>query len=140
MPDVKVVIKGAQTELLDEDDIRARKPQCLVAMLVVSTAWGAMLPFLIRYAALKEVTGLVVSVVTIVLMVAWCRYDSHERDFEIKRPLLWLIILVFFIGIPAYLLASRGIRGIVSIAFALGFAIVCLLAGWLAIHTTLAFL
>jgi len=51
--------------------------------------------------------------------LAWCWYDSIDREIQIPRWLRVCIVLIPIIGMPYYLLLSRGRRGILPILGAL---------------------
>jgi hypothetical protein len=52
--------------------------------------------------------------------LAWCWYDSIDRESYFPRWLRVCIVLVPIIGMPYYLLSSRGRRGILPIVGVLG--------------------
>ena len=103
-------------------DFAKAKRRRLLWLLVLWTASGVLDPLL----ADAEIAGLLplaLGVATTVLVISWCQVDARERDFTI-RP--WLFVTLFFLtclGVPIYLLRTRGARGVFSIVLAFLFAL-----------------
>lgn len=57
-------------------------------------------------------------VLSAVLILIWCYLDSVEHGRHLGKVLSVVIVLVAVIGVPIYLLESRGIRGSLAIVLA----------------------
>ena len=89
-----------------------------------------------------ESSGRVLDVLTALavsfLILLWCSYDAAERGYRMSRQLKTVIVLIFIIGLPAYLIKTRGRAGIKSVGLAFAFfVLLCVIAG-LAMEGTLA--
>jgi len=52
-------------------------------------------------------------------IASWCRYDSHVQNYPLSGR-LWLVIwLIALVGVPVYLVQSRGWRRAARIGFGL---------------------
>ena len=112
-----------------DEPIKTAKRLCLVGLLLLFVVMGVLEPLLVLKQADRTVT-LLGGLVSIVLIFIWCQNDSYERSYRIPKSLRLLIIFVAILGVPIYLLRTRGIWGIVSIVKAVAFVGVCaLLAG-----------
>ncbi len=73
------------------------------------------------------------SVATALLALLWVRYDAAERDLQVSGRMSLAICLVAVLGVPYYLLRSRGWRGFLSIGAAAAYLFgVALLSGLVA--------
>jgi len=107
-----------------EDFPRAKRRR-LLSLLALSIAAG-VLQQLLADAEIADLLPFVVGLATTVLIISWCNVDARERDFTIKP---WLFVTMFFltfIGVPIYLLRTRGVRGMFSILLALLFFVLML--------------
>jgi hypothetical protein len=108
---------GANSESAPLPDYTREKRRCLIVVLVLACVSGIL--------EQNERDHLILDIVIILTQLAsvvfWCQYDAQERDYTIRRPLLVLMILAAVIGVPVYLLLTRGIRGFASIGLALLF-------------------
>ena len=113
------------TEQFDEDEpygvtTRAAKRRCLFGLLLLAVVAG-VLDQLLDYKSADRILTFVYSIIGIVLVAMWCQYDSRERSYTIRKPLRLLIIFLAFLGVPIYLLCTRGLRGLISTLLAVGF-------------------
>ena len=104
-----------QVEQLDENEscdetTKAAKRRCLVGLLLLSVVMGVLDQLVVQKRADRAVT-LLGGLVSIVLIFIWCQNDSYERSYRIPKLLRLLIIFVAILGIPIYLLRTRGITG-----------------------------
>lgn len=61
---------------------------------------------------------IVVGLPFVILSVWWVFIDAEERDHRIGGLMRLVLIFAFAIGLPIYLLQTRGIRGVQTIAVA----------------------
>jgi hypothetical protein len=73
---------------------------------------------------------------TAVLIASWCHIDARERGYAIRKLLFLAIVFVTVVGLPIYLIRTRGFRGVLSIVFALLFAIIMAVLEGIAIEIT----
>jgi hypothetical protein len=93
-----------------------------VALLITTALLGA------RAAVLPEATmtgpaALLLPILLALFASAWCLFDSRMRNKEPISAALLVIFLFFPVGLPAYCIWSRGLRGLF-----LGLGILALLA------------
>lgn len=53
---------------------------------------------------------------TIAIIVLWVESDASARGYRVRTPLRFLIVFAGFIGVPAYVVKSRGWRGLLPFA------------------------
>jgi hypothetical protein len=111
---------------------RDAKRYCLIALLVLSVFCGLMDPFVVEESQVERVLACLVGLLAVALMLLWCLYDGQERSYRLGLALRILIVAMAFIGVPFYLLRTRGFRGILSIGWMLLFLGACVLAMGLA--------
>lgn len=51
------------------------------------------------------------------LGIAWCFADANERFFRIGRLTKFLLVFLFLVGFPLYVIQSRGLRGLATFGF-----------------------
>jgi hypothetical protein len=68
-------------------------------------------------------TELLVSLPLLILGIAWCFLDAKQRNHRIGRVMKLLMVLLFGLALPIYLIQSRGRRGIVTFLQVLGVVI-----------------
>ena len=105
---------------------RVRKRRCLIILLLMFVVSGAVDPFLPDGSRVS----LVLTLPAAAAILVWCLYDAAERSCQVKVPMRILIFGFACVGVPVYLLRTRGLKGIVSIGLAVLFFSACaLLAG-----------
>jgi len=81
----------------------------------------------------------IAEIVTIlVLVLNWCKHDSLQRGFSLRKPLLILIALFLVVGLSVYLLQTRGRRGVLSILAAVAFGVALTILQTVAIRASYA--
>jgi hypothetical protein len=55
----------------------------------------------------------------LILGISWCFTDAAERDDRIGRLMTLILLLVFIVGLPIYLLQTRGIGAFKSLGWTL---------------------
>jgi hypothetical protein len=118
-------------EQFDENDsydetTKAAKRRCLVGLLLLAVVMGVLDQLVVQKQADRVVT-LVGGLVSIVLIFIWCQNDSYQRSYKIPKLLRLLIIFVAILGVPIYLLRTRGRRGILSMVKLAAFFGICVL-------------
>ena len=73
---------------------------------------------------------------TVMLIASWCHIDARERGYAITKLLFLAIVFVTVVGLPVYLIRTRGVRGVLSIVIALLFAIIMVVLEEIAIEVT----
>ncbi len=110
---------------------RNAKRYCLIGLVVLSVFCGAIDPFMVEDSSIERILGRVVGLSIAVLIFLWCHYDSQKRCCRFGLAMRVLIVVTSIVGVPVCLLSTRGLRGMVSIAWmALCFA-ACLLSAYL---------
>jgi hypothetical protein len=94
---------------------RMAKRWCLVAAVALIVLFSLLDPFVTVDSPKGHRIQLISALVVNVLALLWCHYDSVERDFELKLPSRILLVLLLCVGLPVYLIGSRGWRGLFSI-------------------------
>ena len=111
---------------------RAAKLACLFSLAVLAVADGAFEPFVPDHARAERVFSLMISIPAFVSIFFWCLYDAKERGYHINLLFRILIVFCTCVGVPAYLLKTRGLRGFYSIGLAVLFMVVISLLSMLA--------
>lgn len=94
----------------------AKKRRIVILLLAYSAIFGIVSCFLP-----DEDTPLdfLVGLPFLILGLSWCFTDASERNHQIGRLTRLLLILLFILGLPIYLLQTRGINAFKTLAFAL---------------------
>jgi hypothetical protein len=98
-------------------DYAGKKRHIVLLLLAYSAICGIVACFLPE----KVSTALqfIVSLPFLLLGVSWCFTDAAERDHRIGLLTRILLIVVFVVGLPIYLLQTRGISAIKTLALTL---------------------
>jgi UDP-N-acetylmuramyl pentapeptide phosphotransferase/UDP-N-acetylglucosamine-1-phosphate transferase len=107
----------------------------LVGLLLLAVVMGVF-DQLVEHEWSDRVLTLAGMLLGIVLITTGCQHDSREWSYTITKPLRLLLIFIAIIGVPIYLLRTRGLRGLISIAMAVAFFGILLLLEQLAIAIT----
>jgi hypothetical protein len=75
---------------------------------------------------------------SVMFIASWCHIDARERGYAIRKLLFLAIVFVTVVGLPVYLIRTRGVRGILSIVLALLFAVIMVALEEIAIEVTYA--
>jgi hypothetical protein len=96
---------------------RAKKAKrlCLLGLLILAAVGGVLDEVVPSSRNFDRLSTVVSSVIGVLLVFMWCHYDSWQRSCAIGKPLRLLIIFVAFVGVPVYLLRTRGFRGLLSV-------------------------
>lgn len=95
---------------------RAAKRRCLAALILLFLADGVLSAIILEHSTAGEIVPAITALLAFALIFCWCLFDANERNYHINLLFRVLIILFPYIGIPAYLLKTRGLRGFFSIA------------------------
>lgn len=95
----------------------ARRKRRIVIMLLVYSAIIGVLSYYLpeENAPLDFLIGAPV----LILGLVWCFTDAAEHKHRIGGPMSVLLVLVFIVGLPIYLLQTRGIDAPKSLVLAL---------------------
>lgn len=97
-------------------DHARKKRRILILLLAYSAILGVVSCFLPEEdRALDFIVGLPL----LILGISWCFTDAAERDHRIGRLMTFLLVLVFIVGLPIYLLQTRGIGAFKSLGLTL---------------------
>lgn len=108
------------------------KRRRLIGMLTLSAAVGVVVqlsPEIRRDPGLFAFCG---GLLYLMLIVSWCLLDARDRGYRIRQPLLVTIVCLAFIGVPIYLIRTRGIRGVWSSTLAVIFFCILIAIEYLA--------
>ncbi len=117
---------GESTELSrpPAPSFRREKRRLLLKMLLVYAIYGALI--VACSADLSRLFDIAASVITVILTLRWCEYDRREQ--EVERWSYFGIMMLLCPGplilMPVYLLSTRGVRGLLSIAKAFVFLVI----------------
>ena|SRR5579863_6175389 len=107
------------SEETPKEDFTKAKLWRLIGLLALSIAGSVCEQLFSETLADQRAFILGGMVIGLLLLVSWCRLDARERGYTIKKPLLLVIILFAFVGVPIYFIRTRGVRGILNIFLAL---------------------
>ena len=122
---------GESSELsgLPAPSFRREKRRLLLIMLLVYAITGALIGAL--PADLSGFIEFAAMVVIVILTLRWCDYDRGEQ--EVERWSYFGIMMILCPGplivMPIYLLSTRGVRGLLSIAKAFVFFVILIAVG-----------
>jgi len=102
-----------------EFDARVKKKRsiALLAFLVSSALFGAADIFLYYSTSWSQGTWVLSTILAAVLLYTWCHYDALLLKQLIPRSLRFCIVLFAIVGVPMYLVRSRGWRGAARVGF-----------------------
>jgi hypothetical protein len=109
----------------------------LVVFLASSAMFGAADLLLNRNTGWIAMSGILDTIIGIIAIVAWCKYDAQIHTYPMTRGLKLLIWLFAVIGVPLYLVRSRGWIGAAKIGFGLPAFLLSIglyYGGWYAAH------
>ncbi len=109
---------GAISDVEDQEspDYAGKKRLIVILLLVYSVISGSLSYFIPEEDRLLDYLSILP---TLFLAFYWCTTDAAERDYEIGVGTKLLLILLLGIGLPVYLLQTRGLSGFKSIGWAL---------------------
>lgn len=110
--------------------LRALRWLCLAGLLGLCLLAGAVEPVVSEDSHGGQVLALLVGLLAVGLVVLWCEFDAAERRLRIGLGWRLLIIGFAMIGVPCYLVRTRGVYGLLSIVLATLFVILCALVAW----------
>ncbi len=133
-PGVDVTI-GEGEHADDELGFRRAKRKIIVVILLLFVLNGFLAPLTHGDSTLQKGCDLVTAITLAVLLLQWCEYD--RREHEIKRWRYFGAMMILCPGplilMPIYFLATRGLRGLISIlkaSFLFVLAIAAMLTGF----------
>ena len=89
-------------------DYGAKKRRIILMLLACSAILGAISIFLPED---DRVLDFVVGLPLLILGISWCFTDASEHDHRIGRLMNLMLVLLFILGFPLYILRTRGIGG-----------------------------
>jgi hypothetical protein len=105
-----------------------KKRRIILMLLGYSAILGVLSCFLPQE---ERPMDALVALPLLILGITWCFLDAEERGFRIGGFLKLLLVLLFFVGFPAYVLQSRGLGGfrtLASVLLLFGAMVLCVLA------------
>lgn len=94
------------------------KRSILIGLVVLAAFYGVAITLMEEGSTLEIVFDIVTCTVGAMMIYTWCLYDSLARNRRIGILFGVLIFGLAIIGVPIYLLKTRGLRGMVSIVLA----------------------
>ena len=93
------------------NDFAKAKRRRLIGLLVLAAVAGiAMQAMDSAEREIEILEGICIAV----LVTSWCTVDAHERGSTIGKLQFVGLVFFTFIGLPVYLIRSRGVRGVLS--------------------------
>jgi hypothetical protein len=136
LPPVEPSADQCSADNLEANRIKAAKRRCLFGMLALAAIVGVLDQIFADDRGTDKFVTVIYALTAAFLLITWCQYDSRLYAYRIRKPLLLLIFLLAIIGLPLYLLRTRGYRGLISIAIAAAFFAALLLLEQAAIEVT----
>ncbi len=99
-------------------DYARKKRRILIWLLVYSAAFGVVYCF---FPEENKLVDFIVGLPGLVLGLSWCFTDAAERNHRIGRLMKVLLVFVFIVAFPIYLLQTCGFSGFKSLGLALLF-------------------
>lgn len=134
--EIELLNDQSATDYADEATVKKAKRQCLLGLLGLAAIVGVLDQVLVDDRSYDRLLTTGSAVIAVVLIAAWCHYDSWQRSYTIGTPLRFLILLLAAIGVPVYLLRTRGWRGLISTILAGAFAGLMVVLEWAACEVT----
>lgn len=101
---------------------RKHKILCLGILFFIFFAWGILSGLVdpgIPSMQIRNLLGFVnflLCITGILAVLFWCRFDAREHRCRLSKRLSAVIVLIAIVGVPIYLIKSRGMgKGIVAI-------------------------
>jgi hypothetical protein len=95
-------------------DYQKKKRRILIQLLAYCAFVGAVSVFIPDEDPLLD---LILRIPPLFFAVAWCFADAAERGHRIGRLTKVLLVLVLIVGLPLYLLQTRGLGGFKAIGY-----------------------
>jgi hypothetical protein len=122
---------AAQAETKPEFSYQKAKRRQLLGMIVTFAVSGFVSGIIVDDRVLSRLADVAAAIAFAFFVLRWCDYDHGERQERQERlwqglPWRYFTPLMLLcpgppIMVPVYLLATRGLRGFISIAWALAF-------------------
>ena len=122
--------------LLKPAGLQSWKRSCLFGLLAFCMVAGAIVPWVRESSHTGRLILFFFDLTAIGLTLLWCVFDSYQRGYQIKLPLGVCIVLLAFLGVPFYLLRTRGWYGFVSIVLMALFFVGCVVTAVIAAVVT----
>ena len=107
--------------------LSTKRAIALYVFLISSAAFGIVDLLLYSNQSWNSTSWVLNTILGISAVVAWCRYDSQIRNFPLSGSLVFIIWALAIVGVPMYLIRSRGWARATRIGF--GFPIFILSLG-----------
>jgi len=112
---------------------RLKRDIALAVFFISSLAFGVADLLLYRNSSWTSTSWILNAIVGIIAIVSWCRYDSQVQGFVMNGSLRLIIWLLAAVGVPMYLVRSRGWRRAARVGFgipAFVLSVALYYAGW----------
>ena len=97
-------------------DYGVKKRRIILMLLAYSTLLGIIA---VIFPDKDAPTDFVFGLPLLILGISWCFTDAAERNYRMGRLMSLLLILILAIGLPIYLLRTRGFGAFKALAFTL---------------------
>lgn len=98
---------------------KRRRDLALVVYLASGSVFGVLDLILYYHDTWSSISWVLNTLVGIVAIVAWCAYDARLKGMTISLGLRLAIWLIALVGVPVYLVRSRGWGGAARLGFGL---------------------
>lgn len=105
-----------EAEVEPANDYARRKRRIVIMLLVYSAIIGVLSYYLPEEDAPLD---FLVGAPVLILGLVWCFTDAAEHKHRIGGPMRVLLVVAFIVGLPIYLLQTRGIEAPKALALAL---------------------
>lgn len=103
----------------ESQSIRRKRFLCLSVFLLSPFAFGVIDLIYYDSQSAEDSSYLISTIIGIFAIVGWVSYDAALRDYPLSSGLRWCVILLAVVGVPLYLVRTRGWKGAAIIGFGL---------------------
>lgn len=101
----------------EEQSLRTKRFWCLMIILFSPLFFGVLDLIFFDDESVQNGSYLISMIIGILAIVCWVSYDAALRGFPFNGGLRWCVILIAAVGVPVYLVKSRGWKGAAVLGF-----------------------
>ncbi len=100
-----------------DQSLRPKRFWCLIVFLLSPLAFGVFDLVFYDSQSAEDGSYLISTIIGIFTVVGWVSYDAALRDYPLTSGLRWCVILLAAVGVPVYLVRTRGWKGAARLGF-----------------------